>query len=81
MPKQSFFQGLYFKLLRKLNDGVPSTTEVVFVLRTKDIKNTKILQSMAMYSVGASLEEIATFQDVTRERIRQHLLKGCRHEA
>ena len=69
---------LYFDFLRYFNDGVPSEKECYWA-STKTIRlspNAKI--AVFAYANGRSLEEIAEAQNVTRERIRQYLMKACR---
>lgn len=71
---------IVYWILRKLNDGVPSRLEVKHAmgrLFTSGIPLTlKIQESMILYKQGASLEDIAEFHNCTRERVRQHLVKG-----
>ena len=70
---------LYFDFLRYFNDGDPSMKEVSWATSklTVDDISYKIVISMIYYEIGNSLERIADAQKVTRERIRQHILKGC----
>ena len=68
---------LYFWILRKCYDGIPSPAECAWAL-SQHTPTTEILRAMIRRSLGFALEYIAENQEITRERARQYLLKGCR---
>jgi len=69
---------LYFWFLRKLNDGVPSRVECEWALSKHMPYSDGIAHAIKCYVAGLTLEQVADLLGVTRERIRQYLLKGCR---
>jgi predicted DNA-binding protein YlxM (UPF0122 family) len=74
-------RNLFFNLLAR--DGVPSRIEALYFTRKfTTVGHTyftqRIHEVMSRYGNGESLEEIAKSWAVTRERIRQILMKGCR---
>lgn len=80
MNKLRFF---YFDLLRRFRDNEPSLQELNWAWnklfrRKNGITNVLIMTSLSYRCEGFTLEEIADRQGVTRERIRQHILKACR---
>ena len=74
------FRKFYYRLLRKFNDDIPTRTEVEYNLDIKHKLNSQIYLAMFRYSCGQEIEEIADRLNITRERVRQYLLKGCRDE-
>ncbi len=65
-----------FWIYRKLNDGMPSREEA---RRARWNASTyRFAFVLDRYSDGRTLEEIAKELEVTRERIRQMVMKGCR---
>lgn len=72
-----------FWISRKLNDNFPSNKEVLHTTMTCDREKFKNLSptvrlSMSYYAVGFSLEYTALKMELTRERVRQLILKGMR---
>lgn len=67
---------LYYRLYRHFNDHMPCRQEVVEALKYRHTANIDI--ALNYYSSGYTLEEIARALGVTRERVRQLILKGCR---
>lgn len=76
-----------FKLLRKFNDGIPTRMEVrrslkfiyhhVGIIYTSGLSD-RILNMMNDYIAGDDLSKVGKSHGVTRERVRQCLIKGCR---
>jgi hypothetical protein len=64
-----------FWVIRKFNDNYPGKAEVKWAIG--EYKHTAgILSAMKKYSFGQDLQAIATEAKVTRERVRQMILKG-----
>ena len=70
---------LFYSLLRKLNDGVPSRSEVLWAVKKlgEHGVSSGIYSGMQLYLL-LDMEEAADELDITRERLRQYLMKGCR---
>ena len=66
---------LYFWAYRKFND-LPSRLEANHALVYKH--TARIHWALEWYGRGYTLEEIAKLEKVTRERVRQMIMKGCR---
>lgn len=80
MITQKYLHTIYkaaYKAIRIFYNGIPSPGEVTYKLKTKTKISPQIQISMGLYSMGYSIEEIAKKMKVTRERIRQYLIKGC----
>lgn len=74
---------LWFDFLRYFNDGEPSSQEIDWVLdkffRHEAFElSDRIIDILIARDSGMSLEEIAQSRGLTRERVRQCLLKACR---
>lgn len=69
---------LKFKLLRLLNAGEPSKEEVRYAL-VQYLHTLEITKTLVLYVVcGVSLEQIAQFQDITQECVKQRIREACR---
>lgn len=79
LNKLRFF---YFDILRKFNDDLPSKKELEWVyihIYLNGIKlSPRISDALTDVVHDHTLEDAAKNQNVTRERIRQYLLKACR---
>jgi hypothetical protein len=67
---------LYFWVLRKFNDNMPSRREIKWALDNRRY-TPRIHMALRYYSCGYSIDGIATLTLSTRERVRQYILKGA----
>lgn len=75
---------MYYKIKfwfkRKFNDNFPSHEEVKYYVSSmaSDLLTRRIHTATVEYANGKSMEDIADSLNLTRERIRQMILKGMR---
>lgn len=73
-----FFTKLKWRIYRKFNnDNLPCQDEVSYYIVNKT-PSANILRCMLYYIYGDNIEVIATRENITRERVRQYILKGTR---
>lgn len=71
------FKNIYYRPYRRFNDHMPCKMEVAEALERK--QTPRITLVLNLYFSGYTIEEIAEIHmGVTRERVRQILMKGCR---
>lgn len=67
----------YFWLYRKFNDGIPCKSEALKAIPCFN-KHSEIRLILDLYSQGYSIDVISQDLNLTRERVRQYLIKGAR---
>jgi len=69
----------YFDILRQFNNHLPSVREAKWAVQFGWKFTRGVETAICLYSIGWTLETIAARLHVTRERVRQLVLKGCRN--
>lgn len=74
---------IFFAILRKLNNDIPTRWEVRTCLMTINGRtdlglSDRIMDMMWIYVNGRELEHIRDFHGVSYERVRQCLMRGCK---
>ena len=73
----------FFKLLRMINNDIPTEWEAAYCFQRLQKNNDngisdRIEEMMAQYIDGYDIPQIAVFHGVTYERVRQCLIKACK---
>jgi hypothetical protein len=68
---------LVYYLYRRYK-GIPCRSEISDILRSNKRLSPAILEAAQMYKMGFDVGMIARINKITRERVRQYLLKATR---